>query len=69
MSGGNRMKREKNNSVIITRQEHGLSRKLMSPNALRTLYRLRDNGFVGYLVVGSVCATSCSDASRRISTW
>lgn len=48
------MKKEKNSSVIISRQEHGISRKLMSPNALRTLYRLRDNGFVGYLVGGCV---------------
>jgi poly(A) polymerase len=48
------MKKEKNCSVIIARQEHGISRKLMSPNALRTLYRLKDNGFVGYLVGGCV---------------
>jgi len=48
------MKKEKSCSVIITRQEHGISRKLMNPNALRTLYRLRDNGFVGYLVGGCV---------------
>lgn len=48
------MKKKKSGSVIITRQEHGISRKLMSPNALRTLYRLRDNGFVGYLVGGCV---------------
>jgi poly(A) polymerase len=48
------MKKEKSCSVIIARQEHGISRKLMSPNALRTLYRLRDNGFVGYLVGGCV---------------
>lgn len=48
------MKKEKSCSVIISRQEHGISRKLMSPNALRTLNRLRDNGFVGYLVGGCV---------------
>ena len=46
------MKKEKNNPVIIARQEHGISRKLMNPNALRILYRLRDNGYVGYLVGG-----------------
>ncbi len=45
---------EKNGPVIITRQEHGISRMLMSPNALRVLYRLKDNGFVGYLVGGCV---------------
>ncbi len=45
---------EKSGSVIIARQEHGISRKLMSPNALRVLYRLKDNGFVAYLVGGCV---------------
>lgn len=45
---------EKSGSVIITRQEHGISRKLMSPNALRVLYRLKDNGFVAYFVGGCV---------------
>ncbi|MHB8770386.1 MAG: polynucleotide adenylyltransferase PcnB [Syntrophales bacterium] len=39
---------------IITRDEHGISRKQISPNALRTLYRLRDNGFIAYLVGGCV---------------
>ncbi|MHB9098145.1 MAG: polynucleotide adenylyltransferase PcnB [Syntrophales bacterium] len=39
---------------IISREEHGISRKLISPNALRTLYRLRDNGFTAYLVGGCV---------------
>src|SRR5512138_3809505 len=54
-SGRNdRMKKEKSGAMIITRQEHGISRKLISPNALRTLYRLKDNGFVGYLVGGCV---------------
>jgi poly(A) polymerase len=48
------MKKETSSLTIITRQEHGISRKLMSKNALRTLYRLKDNGFVGYLVGGCV---------------
>jgi len=48
------MRKEKSSSVIIARQDHGISRKLMSPNALRTLYRLKDNGFAGYLVGGCV---------------
>lgn len=48
------MKKEQSSLTIITRPEHGISRKLMSPNALRTLYRLKDNGFVGYLVGGCV---------------
>lgn len=45
---------EKSGLVTIARQEHGISRKLMSPNALRVLYRLKDNGFVAYLVGGCV---------------
>jgi poly(A) polymerase len=48
------MKKEKNSSTIIARQDHEISRKLMSPNALRVLYRLKDNGFAGYLVGGCV---------------
>jgi poly(A) polymerase len=39
---------------IISREEHGISRKQISPNALRTLYRLHDNGFIAYLVGGCV---------------
>ena len=39
---------------IIPRSEHGISRQQISQNALRTLYRLRDNGFVAYLVGGCV---------------
>ncbi|HNV79227.1 MAG TPA: polynucleotide adenylyltransferase PcnB [Thermomonas sp.] len=39
---------------VIARDEHGLSRKQMSQNALRVLYRLREAGFGGYLVGGAV---------------
>jgi len=39
---------------IIPRKEHGISRKQISPNALRTLYRLHRNGFIAYLVGGCV---------------
>ena len=39
---------------IIPRDEHNISRKQMSPNALRVLYRLREAGFGGYLVGGAV---------------
>jgi poly(A) polymerase len=39
---------------IIPRKEHSISRKQVSPNALRTLYRLRDHGFIAYLVGGCV---------------
>lgn len=48
------MKKEQNSPVIISRQAHGISRNLMNPNALRILYRLKDNSFVGYLIGGCV---------------
>lgn len=40
--------------LIIPRKEHRISRKQMSPNAVRTLYRLHTNGFIAYLVGGCV---------------
>jgi poly(A) polymerase len=39
---------------IILRKEHRISRKQVSPNALRTLYRLHEHGFIAYLVGGCV---------------
>lgn len=39
---------------IIGRSSHIISRKLLSPNALRIMYRLRDNGFTACLVGGAV---------------
>jgi poly(A) polymerase len=39
---------------IIPRSEHSISRSHISPNALRVLYRLRDAGFMGFLVGGCV---------------
>lgn len=39
---------------IIPRKEHRISRKQVSPNALRTLYRLHRRGFVAFLVGGCV---------------
>lgn len=39
---------------VIPREEHGISRKQMSRNALRVLYHLREAGFEGYLVGGAV---------------
>jgi poly(A) polymerase len=39
---------------IIPRKEHRISRKHVSPNALRTLYRLHSRGFIAYLVGGCV---------------
>ncbi|KAF0215765.1 MAG: poly(A) [Geobacteraceae bacterium] len=42
------------NPVIIPRAEHSVSRSLLSPNAVRVLYRLSDHGFIAYLVGGCV---------------
>jgi poly(A) polymerase len=39
---------------VIPRKEHRISRKQVSPNALRTLYRLHRSGFIAYLVGGCV---------------
>jgi poly(A) polymerase len=39
---------------IIPRSEHAISRKWISPNALRVLYRLKEKGFDAYLVGGGV---------------
>jgi poly(A) polymerase len=40
--------------LIIPRKEHSISRKQVSPNALRTLYRLHAHGFIACLVGGCV---------------
>src|SRR5512144_2420749 len=40
--------------VIITRSNHPISRTWISPNALRVLYRLKEQGFHAYLVGGGV---------------
>lgn len=39
---------------MIPREQHIISRKDISPNALRVLYRLREAGFGAYLVGGAV---------------
>ncbi|MGF1909007.1 polynucleotide adenylyltransferase PcnB [Vibrio kasasachensis] len=39
---------------ILTRQEHNISRKQISDNALKVLYRLNGAGFEAYLVGGGV---------------
>ena len=39
---------------VIPRDMHGISRKQMSHNALRVLYRLHEAGFVAFLVGGAV---------------
>ena len=40
--------------LIIPRQEHPISRKRIDEEALKVLYRLHRNGFLAYLVGGSV---------------
>jgi poly(A) polymerase len=40
--------------LIIPRKGHCISRKQVNTNALRTLHRLRDYGFIAYLVGGCV---------------
>jgi len=39
---------------VITRQEHNISRKQISENALKVLYRLHNAGYEAYLVGGGV---------------
>lgn len=39
---------------IIPRKEHRISRKQISRNALRTLYRLHERGFIAHLIGGCV---------------
>jgi poly(A) polymerase len=41
-------------ATIINREDHNISRKLISPNALKVLYRLSEGNFDGYLVGGCV---------------
>src|SRR3970282_2701619 len=38
---------------VIPRDQHNVSRKDISPNAMRVLYRLREAGFSAYLVGGA----------------
>ena len=40
--------------TIIPRSEHNVSRKWISPNAVRVLYRLKEKGYHAYLVGGGV---------------
>jgi poly(A) polymerase len=39
---------------ILSRSEHNVSRKNIDPDALKVLYRLKNSGFVAYLVGGGV---------------
>jgi poly(A) polymerase len=40
--------------IIIPRAEHGISRSFLSPNSLKVLYKLKEHGFIAYLVGGGV---------------
>ncbi|TBR37612.1 polynucleotide adenylyltransferase PcnB [Marinomonas agarivorans] len=40
--------------IIIKRSDHTLSRKNISPNAIKVLYRLKNAGFKGFLVGGCI---------------
>ncbi len=40
--------------VVLTRDQHGISRRQISENALKVLYRLNKAGFEAYLVGGGV---------------
>jgi poly(A) polymerase len=40
--------------VIVPREQHSISRKLIDPDALKVLYRLHQNEYAAYLVGGSV---------------
>ena len=40
--------------TLIARAEHGISRKDISPSALRVLYRLRQGGTEAYIGGGAV---------------
>jgi poly(A) polymerase len=40
--------------VVVSREQHSISRKQIDPDALKVLYRLHQNGYVAYLVGGSV---------------
>lgn len=41
-------------ATVVARNEHPISRKQLSPNALKVLYRLKDNGYDAYLVGGCI---------------
>jgi poly(A) polymerase len=41
-------------ATVIERDQHSISRKQISPNALKVLYALRDAGYHAFLVGGGV---------------
>ena len=53
---------------IVPRAQHPISRKQISGNALRVLYRLHEAGYQAYLVGGAV-RDLLLGLAPRISTW
>lgn len=55
-----RNKKQKNKQTsnvdrdVIARADHGVSRSMISPNALKVMYRLKDAGYAAFLVGGGV---------------
>ncbi len=45
---------DQGDALVISRHNHKVSRKLISENALKVLYRLNKSGYAAYLVGGSV---------------
>ncbi len=45
---------EESTPLIIPRRDHPISRKKMDRNALKIMYRLKDHGYLAYLVGGAV---------------
>ncbi len=54
MNNNMKKKRIKTNAVIIERSDHNISRKQIDEDALKVLYRLKNKGYLGYLVGGCV---------------
>ena len=52
--GGSASQSAKNKAVILSRGEHGISRKNIDEHALKVLYRLHKAGFQACLVGGAV---------------
>lgn len=46
--------RRKKSALVISREKHSISRKHLSKNALKVLYRIRDAGYEAYLVGGGI---------------
>lgn len=52
MSWWKKLFKTKSRATIISRKQHGISRKSLSPEVLKVLYRLKSSGYSAYLVGG-----------------